>query len=769
MRGSPGLARCLGRSAGGLPVAVLLCLGCASAASAGDFAHYRSSFGEGALNQVQELAMSADAGSVVLSDAGQVRRYSLDGQVLGRLRWVTLPLTYYSFNPFLSLACGPEGDVYVAVDDTNTLTRLAADGTELRTIGGAGSGPGQFSAPAYLAVAPDGSIYVADFDNNRVQHFTAELDYIGEWQTPPPPDEYSLVRPEALAVDHQGRVWVAWAQYRALEHGGNAGDVIIYDPVGTEISRFPVPLDFTDYYVRCTNWLFRDVGFDSTGRFRVLPPGDPDSRKLLSFDETGAQQDPLPLPRGADGFAVSPDGSLALSGWRYSEGVFVERLTLSGESLGRWGDYWWTADNDLLIGCRSVCFDPEGRVLVDGWFLFGDVGPADYYYLHRYTQEGTLDAVLYHESSPEVSNLYFAVAPDGAIVRSTLPISIDRDGNRYTSDRSDYDHCKVTKTDPSGVLIAEWDLGAVGGICVGMDGFLYAQRCVGVSSGYENRYIYQIEKYDLEGRLLGYWQVGGYGGLQAVDPGGRVYMSDNDMYAVHYLKQYSPTGELLGEMTAAGPEVFSGVGGVAITEDGLMAVLEGERIHLFQFPQCRFPDIPWWQWAAAHVEAVAKAGVVHGYSDGLYHPDRAVTRDQMAVYMARALAGGEDGVPRGPLLPTFWDVSRHHWAYKYIEYCHTQGVVGGYRDGYHPGKVVNRAQMAVFVARAMVGGDENVPAPEWQWFPDVPSDYWAYDYIGYCREHGVVSGYGDGLYHPERTVDRAQMAVYAQRAFDLPM
>ena len=51
-------------------------------------------------------------------------------------------------------------------------------------------------------------------------------------------------------------------------------------------------------------------------------------------------------------------------------------------------------------------------------------------------------------------------------------------------------------------------------------------------------------------------------------------------------------------------------------------------------------------------------------------------------------------------MATFADVSTSFWAFKYIEYCHTQGIVNGYPDGYEPGTKVTRDQMAVFVQRA---------------------------------------------------------------------
>jgi hypothetical protein len=183
-----------------------------------------------------------------------------------------------------------------------------------------------------------------------------------------------------------------------------------------------------------------------------------------------------------------------------------------------------------------------------------------------------------------------------------------------------------------------------------------------------------------------------------------------------------------------------------------------------------FSDLPWDYWARPHIYELVRAEIVAGYPDGTYQPEFLVTRDQMAVYISRALAGGDGAVPTGPPTATFPDVPTDHWAYRYVEYCYAQGIVNGYWDGYHPDETVNRAQMAVYVARAMAGGEENVPDdPDGTaFFPDVPDSYWAYKHVEYCHDQGVVQGYWDG-YHQEETVNRGQMAVYVQRAFELPM
>jgi len=184
-----------------------------------------------------------------------------------------------------------------------------------------------------------------------------------------------------------------------------------------------------------------------------------------------------------------------------------------------------------------------------------------------------------------------------------------------------------------------------------------------------------------------------------------------------------------------------------------------------------FMDVSGVFWALSQIEACVEAGIVGGYPDGSYKPGLAVTRDQMAVFISRALAGGDSHIPTGPPLATFPDVPTGYWAFKYVEYAVDNGVTGGYPDGtYRPTVTVTRDQMAVFMARAMVGGDAHVPTgPATAFFPDVATDHWAFKYVEYVRGEGVTGGYPDGTYRPLVACTRDQMAVFVQRAFELPM
>jgi len=197
-----------------------------------------------------------------------------------------------------------------------------------------------------------------------------------------------------------------------------------------------------------------------------------------------------------------------------------------------------------------------------------------------------------------------------------------------------------------------------------------------------------------------------------------------------------------------------------------------------------FVDVAQDNWAYGDIMACADADIVTGYPDGTYQPNGPVDRAEMAAYISRALAGGDEYVPDPTTDPGFTDIDETHWAYQYICYAVDQHVVQGYPEGdYRPAAIVTRSQMAVYVARALVApaGEaalaDYVPADPRN-FPDVldtgygedgTGPHWAYRYVEYCVENGVVQGYDDGLYRPDQDVTRDQMAVYIARAFGLAM
>ncbi len=112
----------------------------------------------------------------------------------------------------------------------------------------------------------------------------------------------------------------------------------------------------------------------------------------------------------------------------------------------------------------------------------------------------------------------------------------------------------------------------------------------------------------------------------------------------------------------------------------------------------------------------------------------------------------------------FNDVPASHWAEDYIHTLFYNGITSGYGDGtYRPSVNVDRAQMAVYIVRALEGepAQECTADP----FTDVPASHWACKYIRRISDLGISTGYGDGTYRPANLVSRAQMAVYITKGY----
>ena len=117
---------------------------------------------------------------------------------------------------------------------------------------------------------------------------------------------------------------------------------------------------------------------------------------------------------------------------------------------------------------------------------------------------------------------------------------------------------------------------------------------------------------------------------------------------------------------------------------------------------------------------------------------------------------------------TFTDVAPSYWAYSYIERLYAAGITGGCATSpsliYCPDSTVTRAQMAIFLLRGIHGSSYIPPAiGSGSGFTDVPAGSFADTWIKELALEGITSGCGAGIYCPESTVTRAQMAVFLLR------
>lgn len=181
----------------------------------------------------------------------------------------------------------------------------------------------------------------------------------------------------------------------------------------------------------------------------------------------------------------------------------------------------------------------------------------------------------------------------------------------------------------------------------------------------------------------------------------------------------------------------------------------------------RFSDVPQTHWAFTYIEILAANGITSGCGGDLYCPDATTTRAQMAVFMERAIHGSSF-VPPAASGSVFTDVPASYWASSWIEQLVADGVANGCTaTEYCPDTDVDRAQMAVFLLRAEHGRNYTPPPASGAVFDDVPTTHWAAAWIEQLASEGITSGCDASNYCPGASLTRAQMAVFIVRTFGL--
>jgi uncharacterized repeat protein (TIGR02543 family) len=136
-------------------------------------------------------------------------------------------------------------------------------------------------------------------------------------------------------------------------------------------------------------------------------------------------------------------------------------------------------------------------------------------------------------------------------------------------------------------------------------------------------------------------------------------------------------------------------------------------------------------WAIDALRWAAYEGYLQGYGDGAIRPDAPITRGELSAVLYRAARKlniyGDSGAAHLTALGFAITDMDGHWALKNILYLASKGVVKGYEDGsFKPDKAVTRAEAVAMIARLMGRTNEYSPGKA---FTDVPQTHWAYAVI----------------------------------------
>ena len=96
-----------------------------------------------------------------------------------------------------------------------------------------------------------------------------------------------------------------------------------------------------------------------------------------------------------------------------------------------------------------------------------------------------------------------------------------------------------------------------------------------------------------------------------------------------------------------------------------------------------------------------------------------------------------------------------------------KSITTGYHDGgFHPLESIERGAMAAYLYR--LAGSPEFEAPAESPFSDVPTTHPFYKEIAWLKATGITTGWEDGTFRPEESINREAMAAFFYRAAGSP-
>ncbi|WP_170157775.1 S-layer homology domain-containing protein [Thermodesulfitimonas autotrophica] len=168
-----------------------------------------------------------------------------------------------------------------------------------------------------------------------------------------------------------------------------------------------------------------------------------------------------------------------------------------------------------------------------------------------------------------------------------------------------------------------------------------------------------------------------------------------------------------------------------------------------------FPDILPGYWAAQEIGVLAARGVIAGYPDGSFKPEKPLTRAELAALLAKFL-----GLKAAAHGDAFSDVPPDAWYAGAVAAVHQKGLMVGAGGRFRPDDTLTREELAAVALRAAgISTQDLTPA-----FADAQRIApWARQAVATAAAAGLMSGVGENRFAPKAPVTRAQAAAILYR------
>jgi hypothetical protein len=171
--------------------------------------------------------------------------------------------------------------------------------------------------------------------------------------------------------------------------------------------------------------------------------------------------------------------------------------------------------------------------------------------------------------------------------------------------------------------------------------------------------------------------------------------------------------------------------------------------------------------AEAEMRYLIDQGVMEGVAEGVYEPDRTVTRDEAAALLHRALFSAGDI----PEVYGIADVSKDNWAYAGVHWAVNSGVsngIGTDESGsviFDPKGIFSKEQLATMLHNYIV--KNNVPIQTTRQFVEVADigscSAWASEAMAFMQNNNLLKLDEYNNFYPKERASRADCAVLIYR------
>lgn len=198
---------------------------------------------------------------------------------------------------------------------------------------------------------------------------------------------------------------------------------------------------------------------------------------------------------------------------------------------------------------------------------------------------------------------------------------------------------------------------------------------------------------------------------------------------------------------------IKGSGGISFTQPfGIRTVETTLRGSEGDSSAMRFFDIRR-HWAKKHAEILIKRGVLTGYPDNTLRPEAEVTRAEGVVMLVNTMGYG---IPEGLSISFDDEENIPQWAMNYVKTAIQKGLLEGYEDNtFRATNKLTRGEMAVLIMKTFGYGQSDTEKLEFADNKNIPD--WAFGYVAAAYQKGIVSGYPDNTFRPDKKVTRGEV------------